>query len=307
MEIIPVIEIKSGKSAYSTYIRPDQPFLLRDDVILIATRWRDEGAKRIHIHDADGARVGMPHNRDQVRDVVRRVGIPIQYSGGVKTLDIADRVLTWGVERVVVQVDATQDLLVKTALPKYGERIVLEVRTFEEQVAMPAVPRPTWGDLYHFVQHLHMNHGWPRYLCKMILGNESLTFPHVETAQKLAALGKKPVQVWSALRSMEEARSLVNAGVEAILVGECIYNGMLRLPDLIALARFGPTVAPPIPSSAYAPPAPPSPGMPQQQRPVPPPNPARPVYPQSRPMPPIPGVRPPAPVAPRGPFPPKKS
>src|SRR5580700_11358848 len=113
MEIIPVIEVRSGKSTRSTFVRHDQPNILRDDVLLIAKRWKDEGATRIHLHDVDGARVGMPHNRDQVRDVVRRIGIAVQYSGGVRSPEVMERVLGWGCDRVIADTETTLNLAAK--------------------------------------------------------------------------------------------------------------------------------------------------------------------------------------------------
>src|SRR6187402_3829681 len=103
MEIVPVIELKGGRSPRALQAKEELRYFRTDEPLKIAKHFRDQGATRIHLHDLDGARMGAPQNREIVRDIVRRLGIPITFSGGVRSGDIVDRVMTWGVDRVVAE------------------------------------------------------------------------------------------------------------------------------------------------------------------------------------------------------------
>ena len=237
MEIIPVIEVRSGKSTRSTFVRSDQPNILRDDVLMIAKRWKDEGATRIHIHDVDGARVGMPQNRDQVRDIVRRIGLPIQYSGGVRTPEVMERVLGWGCDRVIADSDTTLNLACKPTIQKLGQQVALELRPFNGKIPRPGGPPGAWLDVHNFLRETNSLHCWARIICRVSLGDGGIAAPGGEDIAKFVQQARVPVNVFAKFRTWDELRAVQKAGPEAIIVHEGLYDGTLNLPDLINWAN----------------------------------------------------------------------
>lgn len=237
MDVIPVIEIKGGKSARLTHVKSDQPNILRDDVLLIAHRWKNEGATRLHIHDVDGARVGMPQNRDQVRDIVRRVGLPVQYSGGVRSVDVIERVMSWGVDRVIADAEATLDLTVKSAMPRFAGKVALELRPFNGRIPHPGAPPGAWLDVYDYLRQMNQVQGWPRYIYRAIYGDGSLAVPVQEDIAKFVEQARKPVSIYTRLLTTEDFRMILQSGAESLLIGEALYDGKQDLPGLLLAAR----------------------------------------------------------------------
>ena len=303
MEIIPVIEVRSGKSTRSTFVRSDQPNILRDDVLLIAKRWKDEGATRIHIHDVDGARVGMPHNRDQLRDVVRRIGLPVQYSGGVRTPEVVERVLGWGVDRVIADPETTLNLACKPTIQKLGQAVALELRPFNGKIPRPGGPPGAWLDVLNFLRETGAIHCWPRIVCRVSLGDGGIAPPGSEDIAKFIQQARVPVNVFAKFRNWDELRLVHKTGPEAIIVHEALYDGALSLPDLINWAKnagkevekssdlkpWMPGYKPGAPGApgAAAPGAPPAP---RANVPAPPSRPTS-ARPQNTPHPPLPPKR----------------
>jgi len=294
MEIVPVIEVRSGKSTRSTFVRSDQPNILRDDVLLIAKRWKDDGAMRIHIHDVDGARVGMPQNRDQVRDVVRRIGLPISYSGGVRTPDVMERVLGWGVDRVIADSETTLNLACKPTIQRLGNQVALELRPFNGKIPRPGGPPGAWLDVLNFLRETKMLHCWSQIVCRVSLGDGGLAAPGGEDIAKFIQQARVPVSVFAKFRTWDELRQVEKFGPAAIIVHEALYDGTLNLPDLINWAKNAGKEAPRssdikpwMPGYRQGAPAPAAASTPSVPRPAVPAPPIRPVS-QRPPIPPLP-------------------
>ncbi len=129
MELIPAIELKGGKSVLRTQAKPEHGALLTDDPIKIAMRWKNEGATRLLLRDLDGERVGMPQNREVVRDIIRRIGLPVTLAGGIRTDEVAQRMLSIGVDQVVLDGSALMIPLIAELFQRLGPKAVVEVST----------------------------------------------------------------------------------------------------------------------------------------------------------------------------------
>ena len=82
IEIIPAVDIIEGRCVRLTQGRYDEKTVFSDNPVEVALKWQDEGAKRLHIVDLDGARIGEPQNLDVVRRICHAVSIPTQMGGG---------------------------------------------------------------------------------------------------------------------------------------------------------------------------------------------------------------------------------
>lgn len=90
--------------------RMDDATVFSDDPIAMATHWKGQGARRLHIVDLDGAFAGLPKNRDLIEKMVQAMGdIPVQVGGGIRSLEIAGAYLNAGVNTVIVGTKAIED------------------------------------------------------------------------------------------------------------------------------------------------------------------------------------------------------
>src|SRR3954464_15226546 len=111
MEVIPAIDLKGGKCVRLRQGEFNQVETYTEDPVKYALRWMEEGAKRLHIVDLDGARIGspQPQNLDVIRPIIRRVGLPVQLGGGIRTAEVVERMLRIGVDRVILGTSAAQN------------------------------------------------------------------------------------------------------------------------------------------------------------------------------------------------------
>ena len=107
MQILPAIDLRDGKCVRLKQGDYNQETVFSDDPVEMARRWADQGARRLHLVDLDGARSGKPANQPVVRDIVGAVGVPCQLGGGIRD-EAAIRLMLeeTGVDRVIVGTQA---------------------------------------------------------------------------------------------------------------------------------------------------------------------------------------------------------
>src|ERR1051325_9342005 len=128
MQIIPAIDIKGGKCVRLRQGEFSQVETYSEDPLKFALRWQQEGATRLHVVDLDGARVGMPQNTDVVRQIVRRVQIPVQLGGGIRNAEVAGRMLSFGIDRVILGTSVAQnDTVAQGVFMQYGDKIIVGI------------------------------------------------------------------------------------------------------------------------------------------------------------------------------------
>lgn len=119
MLIIPAIDMKEGRCVRLRQGRMEDDTVFDEDPVAVARRWLDEGARRLHLVDLDGAFAGLPVNGELVAAIVEAAGeVPVQIGGGIRTMDIADAYIERGVRWLIIGTQAVKDPEFVTALCK---------------------------------------------------------------------------------------------------------------------------------------------------------------------------------------------
>lgn len=129
MNLYPAIDILGGNAVRLVKGDFDAKKVYDEDPLAAARRWRDEGARQLHVVDLDGAKSGAPVNLAQLRTICDELGLPVQYGGGLRTTEAIAQALDAGAERVIVGTAAfTDPHLLEDALAQHGpERVVVSV------------------------------------------------------------------------------------------------------------------------------------------------------------------------------------
>jgi phosphoribosylformimino-5-aminoimidazole carboxamide ribotide isomerase len=128
VRLYPAIDILGGNAV--RLVRGDfaAKTVYDEDPLSAARGWVDGGARALHVVDLDGAKSGRPVNIDHLRRIAS-LGVPVQYGGGLRSLDAIEEALAAGAERVVLGTAAFTDAgLLERALQEHGpERVVVSV------------------------------------------------------------------------------------------------------------------------------------------------------------------------------------
>ena len=121
--IFPSIEIQRGTCVNLVHGEPGSEHVYSVDPVHMATLWRGENAKTLHIVDIDGVHEGTVRNKDIIRKIVEAVDIPVQVGGGIRKFEDIESLFDIGVYRVIVGTAAAETpSLVEQVIKVYGSR-----------------------------------------------------------------------------------------------------------------------------------------------------------------------------------------
>ena len=182
--------------------------------VALARRWAEAGAKRIHLVDLDGARSGRV--RPELVRAVAAVGLPVQASGGIRSLEDAHALLEAGADRVVVGTAAWPD---PTPWLELGDSLVLALDVRDGQVQAAG-----WTEAagISFAEALDRASG--RVLVTAIDRDGTLAGPDLELVRQAADAGLA-VLAAGGVRSPHDVEALAAAGAEAAVVGRALLAG----------------------------------------------------------------------------------
>ena len=234
MEIIPAIDLRQGRCVRLYQGDYAQETVFSADPVAMALRWVEQGATRLHIVDLDGAAAGQPANLGAVREIVHAVSVPVQFGGGVRTMEAARSVLALGVSRVILGTAAIEDeAFVRSACADLGGSLVVSVDARDGLVATrgwvqsSAVPA---ADLLKRMEAL----GVPRFVYTDISRDGALTGPNYGAIAEAVAATRRPVIAAGGIASVEHLRRLAGLGVEGAIVGRALYTGDVNLRKALA-------------------------------------------------------------------------
>ena len=104
MLIIPAIDLKDGQCVRLRQGRMDDDTVFSDDPVGVATQWVEQGARRLHLVDLDGAFAGEPRNAAVVRSHLFNAypDLPVQIGGGIRSVETAQHYIDAGISYVII-------------------------------------------------------------------------------------------------------------------------------------------------------------------------------------------------------------
>jgi phosphoribosylformimino-5-aminoimidazole carboxamide ribotide isomerase len=128
MILLPAVDIRDGKAVRLRQGRFDDETVYADDPLEAARSFVDAGARYLHVVDLDGARDGAPANLDHLERITSELDVPVQYGGGLRSLQSVRAALAAGAARVVVGTAAYNDPeFLQTALETWRQRILIAI------------------------------------------------------------------------------------------------------------------------------------------------------------------------------------
>jgi phosphoribosylformimino-5-aminoimidazole carboxamide ribotide isomerase len=214
IEVIPAVDVLGEGAVRLERGDYDSVVERAGEPVALARRWAEAGAQRIHLVDLDGARSGQV--RPALVRAIADLGVPVQASGGIRSVADARALLDAGADRVVVGTAAWPD---PTPWFELGDSLVLalDVRDGEVRTAGWTV-----GTGLRFEDALVRANG-SRMLVTAIDRDGTLSGPDVELVRQAVEAGGR-VLAAGGIRSPEDVEALAAAGAEAAIVGRALLR-----------------------------------------------------------------------------------
>lgn len=237
MEVIPAIDLKSGRCVRLYQGDYQQETVYSDDPVSMALTWQKQGATRLHLVDLDGAAMGKLANLEVLCQIVRSVSIPVQLGGGIRDEVTAQTLLSTGADRVVIGTAAVlQPKLIETLCQQHGgSKVVVAVDARDGLVAIKGWREMSEITVAELAQRM-ASLGVSRLLYTDISRDGTLTEPNFQTNAALVQNSGMAVLASGGITSLEHIRLLRDTGVEGVILGRTLYDSIITLPAALSVA-----------------------------------------------------------------------
>jgi len=205
------------------------------DPLEAALAWQRQGASWVHLVDLDAA-FGRGSNREQLAEVVGRLDVAVELSGGIRDDDSLAAALATGCARVNLGTAALEDpAWTARAVSAHGDRIAVGLDVRGTTLSARGWTRDG-GDLWATLARLDAD-GCARYVVTDVTKDGTLRGPSTDLLRSVWAATDRPVVASGGVSSLDDLRALadlVPLGVEGAIVGKALYAGAFTLADALA-------------------------------------------------------------------------
>jgi len=236
LELLPAVDVREGQA-----VRLVQGELSNQtsygSPIDAALDFQSAGAEWIHLVDLDAA-FGTGSNHELLAEVIGKLDIKVELSGGIRDEESLARAIATGCARINLGTAALENPeWTASVISRYGDLIAVGLDVRGHTLAARGWTREG-GDLFETIERLD-NDGCSRYVVTDVNKDGTLKGPNVELLQEVCAATKKPIIASggvSTLSDLEQLRSLTMIGVEGAIVGKALYARAFTLEDALRIA-----------------------------------------------------------------------
>lgn len=234
LELLPAVDVAGGQAVRLVQGEAGSETHYGEP-LAAALAWQNAGAQWIHLVDLDAA-FGRGSNRDLLAEVVGKLDVAVEMSGGIRDDGSLAAALATGCRRVNIGTAALEDpAWVRRAIARYGDRIAVGL-----DVRGTTLSARGWtqdgGELFDVLARLDAD-GCARYVVTDVRRDGTLTGPNLELLRSVCAATDQPVVASGGVSSLADLRAiaeLVPLGVEGAIVGKALYAGEFTLEEALA-------------------------------------------------------------------------
>lgn len=228
-QVIPSIDLRGGKCVRLFQGDYARETTYSDDPIATARRWEAEGGPLLHVVDLDGAKSGRPENAAIIAQICATLHIPVEVSGGLRTMSHISAAFAYGAGRVQLGSVAIRDPeLVALACTHYPGRVIVSIDAKNGEVMTDGWTAGSGKralDLAHEMVAL----GVPRLMYTDIARDGTGTGPNLEALREMVERAGVPVIASGGITTMAQLRAVKAAGCECAILGRALYEGEIDL------------------------------------------------------------------------------
>ncbi len=244
MLIIPAIDLKDGQCVRLKQGLMEQATVFSESPADMAAHWVEQGARRLHLVDLNGAFAGKPKNESAIKAILRTVGddIPVQLGGGIRDLDTIERCLDGGISYVIIGTAAVKNPgFLHDACGAFPGHIIVGLDAKDGKVATDGWSKLTGHDVVDLAKK-YEDYGVESIIYTDIGRDGMLSGVNVDATVRLAQALSIPVIASGGLSSIEDIKALCaveREGVVGTIAGRAIYDGTLDFKAAQAAADAG--------------------------------------------------------------------
>ena len=233
MLLIPAIDLKDGHCVRLKQGDMNDSTTFGEDPVLMARRWVDAGARRLHLVDLNGAFAGKPVNEAAIKAILAEVGdeIPVQLGGGIRDLDTIERYLDDGLSYIIIGTAAVKSPgFLRDACTAFGGHIIVGLDAKDGKVATDGWSKLTGHEVIDLAKKFQ-DYGVEGVIYTDIGRDGMLSGINIDATVALAQALTIPVFAsggLSGIADIERLCAVQAQGIEGVICGRAIYSGDLN-------------------------------------------------------------------------------
>ena len=234
MKIFPAIDIKDKKCVRLLKGDFDNKTEYEVSPIEQAGKYYNHGFKNLHIVDLDGALTGETVNLDVIQDIVDKFNLNVEVGGGIRNLNSIEKYADIGVEKIILGSAAIKDEnFLKESCEKFPNKIALGLDAKDGYLSVSGWKESSNQLTLDYLKKVN-DYGVSRLIYTDIDRDGMKQSPNFDETMKVAEMSNCPVIISGGVSSIDDikkAKKLEN--VEGIIVGKAIYDGDIKLEELV--------------------------------------------------------------------------
>ncbi|PFA16191.1 MULTISPECIES: 1-(5-phosphoribosyl)-5-[(5-phosphoribosylamino)methylideneamino]imidazole-4-carboxamide isomerase [Bacillus cereus group] len=238
MEIFPAIDLKQGRCVRLYQGEFQKETVMNENPVAQALLFEKLGARTLHIVDLDGAVAGQSMNLSVIENICKAVRIPVQVGGGIRSLETIERLLSVGVEKVILGTAALYDRsFLEEAVRLYGENIIVGIDAKNGYVATRG-----WLDVSE-ISYIELakemeNTGVQTIVFTDIAKDGTLEGPNFEQLQLLQKAVDIRIVASGGVCSLQDVQKLKNMNVYGVIIGKALYEKTIDLEEALQVTKI---------------------------------------------------------------------
>ena len=237
LELLPAVDVKDGRA-----VRLVQGELDKESIygapLDVALEFQAAGAEWLHLVDLDAA-FGRGENSALLAEVVGKLDIKVELSGGIRDDESLRRALATGCRRVNLGTAALENPeWTSSVIKKFGEKIAVGLDVRGHTLAARGWTQEG-GNLFETLERLDRD-GCARYVVTDVAKDGTMQGPNLTLLQEVAAATQAPIIASGGVSTLDDIRALRglnDQGIEGSIVGKALYAGAFTLQEALELTK----------------------------------------------------------------------
>ncbi len=233
MILFPAIDIVDGKAVRLYKGKYDQMTVYSENPAEIALDFKACGATHIHIVDLEGARDGGTPNLETVLEIKKQSGLFCEIGGGIRSMEVVDRYLEAGVDRVIIGTAAIEDeAFLRQAVDKYGDKIAVGADIREGFIAVKGWIERSQVTADEFFENMQ-NIGVKTIICTDINRDGAMVGTNLDLYRTMSRRYNVNITASGGVSSMDDINALNSMDMYGAIIGKAYYIGAIDLKEAV--------------------------------------------------------------------------
>ena len=236
MIIYPAIDLYEGKAVRLYKGDYAQMTVYSEDPLAVAGDFAAKGATHIHLVDLEGAKTGQTPNFETVAAIKKTTGLFCEVGGGIRTVQVVERYLAAGIDRVILGTAAVTDPnFLKETASRFGEKIAVGIDIRDGFVAIKGWTESSGLEAFAFCEKMQ-SLGIRTLICTDISRDGAMRGANHGLYQALSQRFSMNIIASGGVSSLEDVKKLAALEIHGAIVGKAYYTGAMDLAEAIGVA-----------------------------------------------------------------------